>query len=537
MASQELAKKLIYRHESNLKSIVGDEGRLKYLQEVYKNNLWLLSFYVLERNAEFRVNLMDDFAVKMCVAGQQDIDKMLFLVSRGHFKSTLLNMNNNIRRYLKYPQKTIGIGSDTFDRAKDFLNEIKQKIQYPELISLYPELFRKNKNKYKKFGDKEVVLPGHEMRADQTPTFMAFGIVDGGPVGKHFNYITIDDLVHDKNIFTPEQIMKVRNSVGKLTPLGKIDGSTITQFIGTTYDPHDAYAVMKTSDKYKKFIMPYFEVNEDGTLSDRPISRHGSRKQIMEWMADPLVGKRIVFAQYLLDPKSDDTMKLDISKIQQFSRLPDDRNFKAYISLDPAISEENTACENAISCVLVSEYREIFVDETYAERTSKSYRPSTILRQMFNYHKKYSKMFGKENVYLVFEGVAFQKSLKFFAEDMAKEVGYTVQIREAKPDKRKKSKRIFDNLEPTIESKSFYIRPEMNDLQIAIETFPYCVKYDLLDSVAQVNMVCRRPYKMKPIKHLKQPEILTEAYYLQQEAKQKAIQNYYIEQNGLTAYC
>lgn len=513
MATQILSQKLIEAHEKTLKELekkASDREIFQYKRSVYTNNLFLLSYYLLETDSNRRVNLLDDYIVEYCTYLQEDISNRLYLISRGHFKSTIGTENNNIRRYLKKPSTTIGIFSDTEGRATDWLSSIKNKLRNPELIKLFPEILKENIRDYEKWGATELVLTGHIPQA--TPTMGAYGLLGNMPTGLHFEFQTVDDIVNPRNCDSPTQIMKVRNALGFLKPLGLTGGREVREFIGTTYDPDDAYAIMKKSPKYEKIIMPYFKVDDKGNLTKEPISSLGSYQEIEDMINDPMQGIRLVMSQYLLTPMSNDSIKLNAEQVQYFSEFPENRNFKVYITLDPAISESKDSCENAISVVCISELSEWYIPEYHATRTSAAYRPSVMIKQMFHYHKKYSEIFGKENVYFVIETAAYQKSLKYFIEDESIRQKYPVIIKEYSP-RGDKIKRIFDNLEPPIAAGAFYVKPEMTEIvHEFIKPFPFIHKLDILDSISQVNMVRERTHSYKYNKPFEPPPEHTEEW-------------------------
>lgn len=131
--------------------------------------------------------------------------KRLFLVPRGHMKSTVLTVAHTIWLLCRNPNLRILIVSATGPTSESFLAEIKQHFDNNKVFrSLFPDRLP---GKTDKWNQDEIQVGGRTLAAG-VPSICARGI-DGNIVGLHFDYCKADDLVTKDNITTSEQRMKI----------------------------------------------------------------------------------------------------------------------------------------------------------------------------------------------------------------------------------------------------------------------------------------------------------------------------------------
>jgi hypothetical protein len=161
--------------------------------------------------------------------------KRLFLVPRGHMKSTVLTVADTIRRVCKNPNLRILLLSATGPTAESFLAEIKQHFDSNQLFrSLFPDRLPGKNDTW----NQDAVQVGGRTIAAGVNTIEARGI-DGNIVGRHYDYCKADDLVTKDNITTPEQRNKLIESFKALESV--MEPYATWDVIGTRWHFYELY--------------------------------------------------------------------------------------------------------------------------------------------------------------------------------------------------------------------------------------------------------------------------------------------------------
>lgn len=168
---------------------------------------------------------------------QESIHERLLLDPRGHFKTTL-DVADIVQWILCFPDIRILIMTGTRELATRMMLEVQNAFQNNERMrTLFPEFCV----------DSRAKLPAEEFTSPARKKFyreptVAISTIDSVKAGSHYDVIKCDDLVHENNIGTAEQLEKTTvayNYVLKLLePFGYID------VIGTRYDYSDHYGWM-----------------------------------------------------------------------------------------------------------------------------------------------------------------------------------------------------------------------------------------------------------------------------------------------------
>ena len=97
-------------------------------------------------------------------------------------------------------------------------------------------------------------------------TVEAWGVVDGQPIGKHFNALIYDDVVVPASVTTPEMMAKTLESLQNSYNLGAEGG--FKRFIGTRYHFNDAYrSIMSTKTATPRIHAATIDATLTATLS------------------------------------------------------------------------------------------------------------------------------------------------------------------------------------------------------------------------------------------------------------------------------
>jgi len=174
----------------------------------------------------------------------------LIMAPRGSGKSTSCNICANILEAIINPDIRILIASRAESAAAAFLSEIKGNFLKPQFIELFGNL------KGTKWDETRCDVVGRTKHTKEH-TFTIAG-ADGAITSGHFDKITLDDIVDDKNSRTEAMRAHVRRFFNRtLLPTLEPDGTL--HVIGTRYDNDDLLGdLSEKSDMFKgnSFVLP-----------------------------------------------------------------------------------------------------------------------------------------------------------------------------------------------------------------------------------------------------------------------------------------
>lgn len=166
----------------------------------------------------------------------------LFLIPRGHLKSSIVTVGWTIQQILINPNTRILITNAVWDLSRTFLREIAGLLIDKSPL---PDIFGQFSGKGSKFTEDAITIAQRTIGTVKEPTIMTGG-VEKAVTGMHFDIILHDDLVEQNNISTPEQIRKIiqfrQNCLDLLDPGG------IEIIIGTRWAMGDLYGTLIESE-------------------------------------------------------------------------------------------------------------------------------------------------------------------------------------------------------------------------------------------------------------------------------------------------
>lgn len=309
-------------------------------------------------------------------------DRGLFLIPRGHLKSTLVTQGWVLQQLLRNPRVRVLISSAKKEHAQGFLDAIKRHIDLnPEFISRFGNLrddarwTREAINiKGHSHGDKEATITTGSLQTEST--------------SQHYDLIVLDDIINREYANTEEQRQKCVNYYMDCLDLLEPDGRMIV--IGTRWHFADIYSKLIEQNKKNKV----FQV-----IVDEPVMRNPKfdRRQFKEMVDDPETQflfpekfnhkeiKRIYLdkvskpngyyefsCQQMNFPVSDLNAKFRFEDIKFVKSLPSWA--VKYITLDPAGSERITKSQDdtAICVTGISPQLDIYNIDCWAEQTTAS---------------------------------------------------------------------------------------------------------------------------------------------------------------------
>ncbi len=216
--------------------------KLKAMAERGKADFYFFCKYILGTMPGFE--LIDEVPHKeMCTMAQcWDKNKKLILTPRDTFKTTIFVVAYSLWLIINNPEVAILLTSDKQNNSYRSLAAIKDVIERHAIFracygNLQSEL---------SWTEKHITVSTRKGNK-RAPTIMTAG-ADSPRVGMHFDYILFDDPHNEKNISTPEQIIKIINYYKGLHPLlDTISGRL--QITATRWHHQDIHNYILTEEK------------------------------------------------------------------------------------------------------------------------------------------------------------------------------------------------------------------------------------------------------------------------------------------------
>ena len=341
------------------------------LKDIYYLGYYILDFTFLYMDKDSEIPIMRPFLFNRCMEVQSDPDGHVDVWARDHMKSTIITLLKTIQDILIDPEIAVCIYSYNSSIARSFVRQIRENMENPRLMSLFPDIIpdnphigkynevdRNGKKVVRKFSWSDEGFTVKRKSTRKEMTVQGFGLVNAQPTGYHFNLLVYDDVVTPESVSTPEQNRKTFERWQLSLNTGSGEGARV-RIIGTFYALRDTYFYILNPD-YEQGI----EGGSDYTIrkyaclegSDPVLYSRG----YLERKRKNMIG--FVWAsQMMLNPLEATTFHLMdewISERCEQSRIAankDDYNF--YIIVDPA----NTKTKD-------SDYTAMWVVATAADR-------------------------------------------------------------------------------------------------------------------------------------------------------------------------
>lgn len=188
----------------------------EWLRQAGLVSLWFYLKFVAAFSGPYE-SLNADLHVDMCNFFQR-VDyggsKAAAFIGRKHFKSTVFTHGGRGWTILRRPNVTIGIASNVYDRAQEFMVDIKNTFESNELFKwLYPEHAVWTPNNQPLWNAREITTPARTRFRD-LPTVKPFTAI-GSTQSLHFDILHIDDVVGDQQLTAMRQsaieMVRIRN--------------------------------------------------------------------------------------------------------------------------------------------------------------------------------------------------------------------------------------------------------------------------------------------------------------------------------------
>lgn len=358
--------------------------------------------------------------------------RRLFLLPRGHFKTSLLSNAYIVQCILKDPNIRVLLASSTLQNVKNSLKVIKNTFMTNmDFRAIFPEFCPPED--CKEWGTQEkFTVPNRTNQALREGTVEVSG-VGQTIIGRHFNKIILSDIVTTVNSNTKDQIAKTAEWVAMAVPLlNKAEEDEILME-GTRYDYDDIFGeweerAVKDPKKYFVYKRPCIEVVDGKEVALFPewYTVKGLKNIRIE------EGSYVFSSQYMLEPIDSETAPFKKKEIQYIERLrlpkgrklADDKHDRLprFMAIDPAISEDSKADYSCVSIASFDQRNSMYVIDIKFGHWNTSKLIDTIIWMNEKYEPKS----------IAIEVVAYQKLLANILLEYTKEKGIVLPLYELK---------------------------------------------------------------------------------------------------------
>lgn len=409
-------------------------------------------------------------------------NKLLLLMPRGTFKSSIVTIGFTLQYILNDPNARILIDSETYTKAKDFLVEVKGHLEsnqkyrkiFKAIHGVFPDESKKNPSV--RWTDRAVDL-ACRTRWTKEPSISCSGI-DRSINGMHYDLIIADDLHSEKNTTNKEQIDQVKNHYKLVFSL--LDPGKPIIVIGTRWDYQDLYQSILENERDSFNILVRQAKEKDGTLffPERLTEAFLEEQKKRQ-------GTYIHSCQYYNQPVDDDTATFKQSYIrykkwEQVKDMP----MNWFLAIDP--SEEGPYSDYVAMVLAGMDYQqEIYVRKVYRAKMT----DAQTINLMFDWYLKYQPR--RIAVEIIATQSRFGKALLL----EQKERGIWLPIKEIKSRESSKEDRI-ETLAPFYEfGRIHHIETcdQIDDLEYELLHFPKGSHDDMIDALATILEIAQPP--------------------------------------------
>lgn len=408
-------------------------------------------------------------------------NKLLVLMPRGTFKSSIVTIGFTLQYILNNPNARILIDSETYSKAKNFLAEIKGHLEgnkkyrdiFKHIHGCFPDDNKKNSSV--RWTDAAVDL-ACRTRPMKEASISCSGI-DKSINGLHFDLIIEDDLHSEKNVTNKEQIQQVIDHRKLAQSL--LDPGMPRITIGTRWDYQDAYQHVLTNQRTSYNILVRKAIEDDGSLL---FPERLTLEFLDEQKKDQ--GNYIFSCQYFNSPVDDDTATFKQSYMKRVNwDLVKDRPINWFMAIDPSAGGEYSDYAAFILCGMDFQ-QELYVREVY--RAKMNYMD--IINLMFDWYAKYHPR------RIALETIATQKNIQYMLNNEQKRRGVWLPVQEIKTRQNSKEERI-KALAPYYEfGRIHHVEcNQMDDLEYELLHFPKGTHDDMIDALATILEIATPP--------------------------------------------
>jgi predicted phage terminase large subunit-like protein len=422
----------------------------------------------------------------------------LTLIPRGTFKTSVLTIGKNTQKAVRDPNVRICIINEVAENAQGFLGTIRQHFEGNRVLrALYSDVIPKDL--HKNWNNQGLRLRRQWVGPEDT--IEAMGIFST-LTSHHYTDLAYDDIISEDAVKSPQVMADTISRAGKFRSLMVSPSHSNLDITGTRWALHDTYShFIKTLNRLGPQLAMYIRgaIGLNGELMFPELLDAETLAMLRDEYGDYMFS-----CLYMNNPRDVANQDFNVSNLRSWRWSADEESVLLYgppdetgyptivrewrldelditVSLDPAISEAVNSDRNAIVTVGASPLGEAIVLDTFAKRCT----PLEVIEHFFWLKRRYPNIraFG-------IEGVAYQKSLKYFIKAECERRGVYMNIMELKalPSKRgtgnnSKFTRIR-GLQPVVATGRMYTLPTQHVLRNEMADFPLGEHDDVIDALA-----------------------------------------------------
>lgn len=420
---------------------------------------------------------------------------LLILMPRGTFKSSVVTIGETLQFLLNEPNGRVLIDSETYSKAKNFLQEIKghleDNLKFREVFravhGVYPDQHKKNSSI--RWTDTQVDL-SCRTRKTKEPSISVSGI-DKSINGMHYDLIIADDLHSEKNVTNKDQILNVIEHYKLLFSLLEPGKPLIV--IGTRWHMLDLYQHIIDTEQQDFNILKKSAYNPDGSLFFPEVLNEEELDKIRRKQGTGIFSK-----QYLNEPVSDENA---VFKREQFVHKSWEEvkliPINWYLLIDPSYSDPrgtSTYSDYAAFVIAGMDYqRKLYV--RYIKRAKMNY--GEIINEIFRIFT--ATEFQELELRKVLMEVIGTRSLSYELANEQKRRNTFLPMQEIKWQAKSKEERIRA-LAPFYEfSNIIHVKEasQLEELELELIQFPSGRHDDVADCLANILEIASPPTDKK----------------------------------------
>jgi len=433
-----------------------------------------------------------------------DLKRILVLLPRGHFKTTIISICLPLWLLCRNPQSRIALISVSADRAEENLMEIRDRARRQEFIRLYGGIVGQESG-WHEVSKNKIRIP--RQGAVTGPSIAAYG-VDSKEVGRHFDTMLLDDICDQEKVNSQETRDRVWSWFGR--QLSVLDPGCRLIVLGTRWHYDDVYSRIERQcpRRTENNPMGWTVVKRKAIENGRCIFPERFSKDLLEEIRK-VQGDYLYSCFYNNEPVGEGCNPFDVRLFTWIDYVrpenSDDPEEKlqtpiTHLFVDPAQSKETWACPSGLVIVDACWDRRSVIREAILEKL----HPDQLVDRIFSLVSQY-------NIQRVgIEDEAFQKSLAYWVkrEQLARGVFFTVIP--VKIPRNVAGDRRMAGIQPFLHNGDIIFDQKMEGKANIIEefeTFPKGPHKDLIAAISQIPHATVYPSKKmaKPAEEQEHP--------------------------------
>jgi len=354
------------------------ESKKHLLRTLARTDLYFLLRYLLGRT-----DVEHPWIFERIREVQRAPDGYLDLWARGHYKSTVITYAKTLQDILashgEEPlpewgghEPTFVIFSHTRPAAKAFMRQVKRELEQNLLLrELFPDVIYGDPRAQATMWSEDAGIVVRRASNPKEATLEAWGLVDGQPIGKHWDVLIWDDVVVRESVTTPEMIRKT-TEMWELS-LNLVSRVPRKRYIGTRYHFNDTYReIMKRGAA----IPRQHPATDDGTFEGKPMYLTPEQFEQRSREMGPVTAS----AQLLLNPIADSAVAFQRDWFQYYRNVDNWRNMNRALLVDPASEKKKTSDFTAMVVVGKGPDANLYVLDMLRDRLNLQERAQAVMR-------------------------------------------------------------------------------------------------------------------------------------------------------------